>query len=931
MKTGEDRAKLIGCMETMKLETPQLRFLDGKITLRDRISVLAAQGILTAEEADELRFRSIAVNNLPMNVDAKDVKELDFGSAGLRAMGLGKYVNLKVLILRRNAFRTIQSVQGLFQMKQLEVLDLRENVLSSLKEILNMLENNELPFLQALGLAGNKFKKDYRQKILEGCKFLYERKSPLISIDDVEILPTELFAAAQANGTLKSMKNVQKFRFELAFMRRVPISVGSNYASLLELDLSNVGLELLNLDDFSGLKKLSLANNLLNNKTLVASQIATLTQLYYLNLRNNKLKNLDSLAKALTPLKELVDLNFLGNSCCGSLSRVEIGKRFDRLLDPSCPLLYLNDGELTVEERVDIAVMLGKKESDLFRLQFCVFLRNVNEQVTSLDLSKCGLRTLGGLQIFVNLVALDLSSNNISVFEKHVFAYMPKLKFLDLRNNVLDCSLLALTDALASCKQLNTLFILNALKDGSTNRRNQYLGFVFENLLACLKLDGHKRSVGDVLDEKTMEMLSGVKTGGNRASVSGVSRSQSSGGQSLEKKKRRSIRKVRGSVVPNQKLSSSSSALSPLVPRIPQIGGLHDSDGSDRESSPTSSSSGGRVSSGGRRVKSPKDRTGSMSPKLISPKGVVSSKNRGSSEALSASASPPPSTKKTHSRKKSLGKSPGRSGGSDDLIRPKHKRSGSTGTSKKSDVLAPASSPPPMASPSTKEKRGSVRKGHVRRGSTKGGGSSNTLGADDAMASSPPPQAAPKLVFNIEDLLQGSERKAQRESGAKEAEGADSDMSVDDQVVSSAADFLRSLDFGLSASSDPAAPAKNSDDEYAESDEDLWNDLSEELEVEEVEEKKNVDPRLILQELEMFRIGEGQSVELEEEELEEEEEGEQSRRERTGGFLDRFDLGTARGSSTARGTGGSLRGSNGSLRGNNMGSLKSKGSLRGNK
>ena len=126
------------------------------------------------------------------------------------------------------------------------------------------------------------------------------------------------------------------------------------------------------------------------------------------------------------------------------------------------------------------------------------------------------------------------------------------------------------------------------------------------------------------------------------------------------------------------------------------------------------------------------------------------------------------------------------------------------------------------------------------------------------------------------------------------------DPSVDESVVNNAAQLLRNLDFGLGAQSGSHGAQVNSDEEYAESDEAEWNDLSFEEEVEEEEPRPNrgqVDRQLILQELEMFRIVEGPEAE---------EEMEATNATSPGGaYLDKFDLGTARGSSTHR----SLRGS----------------------
>jgi Leucine-rich repeat (LRR) protein len=579
-KSQEDRAKLISLMTCMKEDFPHLRSIDTEITIRERVSILVESGAVSLDEGDNLRFRAIALQFIPIGIPAEQVTRLDFSNTGLRAAGLVKYVNLRVLLLKGNDIKTLASIQGLEEMVRLEVLDLRNNLLSSLSECSRLIEG-KLQALQAIGLSGNKFRKDYRSQLLVDLRYLHLRKSALSSIDDEEITPAELFVAAQGAGTTKMIKDLQQFRFDIAFIRRSPDV--PNRSLVTELDLSCVGLELLNLDSFPSLKRLSLANNSLNGKTLTASQVGTLKNLVFLNINNNKVRNLETLVVVLAGLLDLVDLTFLGNPCCGSLSLVEIGKRFERLSDPLCKLQYLNEHEMTVEERCEIAVLQGKKEMDLFRLQFCLYQRRVMDDVQSLDMSKCGLRTCGGLQMFTTLVSLDLSGNNMTVFEKNVFAYLTGLRFLDLCDNDLMCTLDELTEALAACKVLETLKILHSLHDGSTKRRNQYVLSVFARLPSCQKLDGHHRLASRADEEAALQEDMAYKpSSSKRMSIRGV--------VPLDKqRKRKSIRKVRS--------SGKSATSSPIVPRIPAIttfaqnNSESDSPKDDTAASPSSSSS----------------------------------------------------------------------------------------------------------------------------------------------------------------------------------------------------------------------------------------------------------------------------------------------------------------------------------------------------
>ena len=98
-----------------------------------------------------------------------------------------------------------------------------------------------------------------------------------------------------------------------------------------------------------------------------------------------------------------------------------------------------------------------------------------------------------------------------------------------------------------------------------------------------------------------------------------------------------------------------------------------------------------------------------------------------------------------------------------------------------------------------------------------------------------------------------SEALAERKCAPCEG-GVDPLDSEQVQAISDATDLLRSLDFGLEA------PAEDSDDNYAESDEAEWNDLSEDIAIalpSARSPKKKFDPNLVLGELEhMFHVGE---------------------------------------------------------------------------
>ncbi len=105
---------------------------------------------------------------------------------------------------------------------------------------------------------------------------------------------------------------------------------------------------------------------------------------------------------------------------------------------------------MSVSERCEVAFALGVADLNAFRLAFCLVQREATSfTATSLDLSRCGLVTLNGLQPFaLYLVSLDVSNNSLASLEPAVFDFLTALRYLDLRDNSIDATL----DELLHCK-----------------------------------------------------------------------------------------------------------------------------------------------------------------------------------------------------------------------------------------------------------------------------------------------------------------------------------------------------------------------------------------------------------------------------------------------------------------------------------------------
>jgi Leucine-rich repeat (LRR) protein len=384
----------------------------------------------------------------------------------------------------------------------LEVFDLRENALSVLEDVARLVD--DAPALMSLGLAGNALPKEYRALLLTRLRRLHFQRSPLRLLDEQEITPAEIFAAAQAVSGIgkESNVNLAQMRFSVAFACRAPPKSHSTDV-LTELNLGSCGLEMLDLSSLRSLHKLSLADNALTCKYLSAPALglASLTALTYLDLARNKVRSPELVAaSALAPLTLLAHLDLSGNPGTLNLGRVELGRLFPSLAEPSCQLRSLNGTFLSLDEHCEIATLLGvaATELDTWRLACCLHARGARaEACSSLDLSGCGLRKLGQLESFSRLVSLDLSSNVLLFLSDSLFA-MGALRYLDLRDNGMNISLAELLAGLDQCTSLSALFLLRALACG-TAKLTQYFSKVLMALPSLQRLDGRKRPA--LLDE----------------------------------------------------------------------------------------------------------------------------------------------------------------------------------------------------------------------------------------------------------------------------------------------------------------------------------------------------------------------------------------------------------------------------------------------
>lgn len=306
MMSGEDRSLVLHCLKSMRQPTarPSLRVLNTEITIDERMAVCTS-GNPAADEGLELSIRYAYCLLFRAPTEKRfwqNIQILDFRNCSLSVLDLGGFTSLRVLLLRGNRIHSMNSLQGLVDLRALHTLDVRDNELTDLDQVGSAV--SALPNLQTVGLAGNKFTvQPYREKFIRMIQPLWKNlRYPLGNIDGQELSVLEICNAATAVEPKAIVPNKALFRFRIALMRKCP---PQSFENISELRLENCGLTAINFYDFGRITRLSLAFNDLKSSAIGEGGIEQLTELRALDLSYNLIKNRKPIKKILSKLEYL--------------------------------------------------------------------------------------------------------------------------------------------------------------------------------------------------------------------------------------------------------------------------------------------------------------------------------------------------------------------------------------------------------------------------------------------------------------------------------------------------------------------------------------------------------------------------------------------------------------------------------------------------
>ncbi|MFW2371768.1 MAG: leucine-rich repeat domain-containing protein [Gammaproteobacteria bacterium] len=331
---------------------------------------------------ERLGLAGIRVNSpdIPLTVTnlGTSLVELDMSNAGLQGVyGIEQLMYLEVLKLANNNIHDILPISSFaVPMKQkLRELDLSNNQITDIAAL------QDLNILRVLNLSGNNVI-DYIQ--LES--ILYQNPGlERLGLADIKVNSPD-----------------------------IPSAITNLAASLLELDMSNTGLqEVYGIDQFDKLEILKLANNNIWNLNSVADLARDLyvpQQLRELDLSNNLITDVS----ALVGFNGLTALNLSANTGIDYL-QLE-------------PILIQNPG----------LVRLGLAGINVKSPLIPLAVLNLSQSLAELDMSNSGLQDIFGIEQLQKLETLNLAGNNISdiaPLSQMPVAVFGSLRELDLKNN----------------------------------------------------------------------------------------------------------------------------------------------------------------------------------------------------------------------------------------------------------------------------------------------------------------------------------------------------------------------------------------------------------------------------------------------------------------------------------------------------------------
>eukprot|EP01006_Ploeotia_vitrea_P036609 TRINITY_DN66040_c7_g3_i1.p1 TRINITY_DN66040_c7_g3~~TRINITY_DN66040_c7_g3_i1.p1 ORF type:complete len:2447 (+),score=1447.66 TRINITY_DN66040_c7_g3_i1:190-7530(+) len=354
---------------------------------------------------------------------------------------LDSFKQLRKLNLADNNLSNISEI-GLNGLPELAFLDVRNNNIKTKPVELGRIIDS-LKKLQVLAIRGNpcmRNKKD-RLRLMGSIPGLREVNCTLMVIDQPIDIHERVEAWKLQGG---SDEEAEKLRYETALFLRAPRPEKIPDADVLRLNLDRMGLQRVNLLRYANLEVLRLRGNKLTE--LRGIGLEKMSRLRVLDVRDNALTDLEYLVSIIERLRHLEYVGASGNKYSRSKEYVKFRQRViggvRKLHKIGCPLVYLDDQKITVDEIVDAWTASGGdyEQVQMFRFDLAVHRRlppgQKPQKMVEFDLSGAKL-TVVDLAPFRHVRRLNLAHNLLT---------WSKLKKPGMINRLKECEELSLSD-----------------------------------------------------------------------------------------------------------------------------------------------------------------------------------------------------------------------------------------------------------------------------------------------------------------------------------------------------------------------------------------------------------------------------------------------------------------------------------------------------
>jgi Leucine-rich repeat (LRR) protein len=482
------RMSILKKLNTMKGLVVKLKILDQEVTPADRKEVWAYHK-LDDKHKEELRFKETMEQSGYLKQNPLTIEKIHLNQCALQMVDLTAFSNVRYLLLRGNRLVSLVGT-GVLEMKKLKCVDLRNNMLKNIEEIYQLIENN--PDLETIGLklkqigANTEIKikeenfaklkgDEHRDLVIKHAPRLRQVYSPLWEIDDQEITIDEIAKNwPYATSIEDTEKEVTKFRFEAILFRKYVSSfklstalstITVNRLQIQALDLSGQKLTAVDFTGFANLKKLRLKNNLLDDKALMASGLIN-TSVAELDLRENRIVQLDTVVQFIDQCQNHLKMLFIENNPCYTSKHPPKSKGYKQQRQKLLHLLnstqvptwsmILNGDKVTVVERCRAMEQSMKPaEVEVLRTAITLAEKGYAGAEKVVDVSHRYLTNIQILSTYTQLIRLELAKNRLTDIDLNFFKNLPKLHYLDIRNNEIPREKLLLSvGASASLREL---------------------------------------------------------------------------------------------------------------------------------------------------------------------------------------------------------------------------------------------------------------------------------------------------------------------------------------------------------------------------------------------------------------------------------------------------------------------------------------------